>query len=36
MKVVDPDSMKQLKKFHIIEFGPGLGTLQSNIIRVLD
>jgi len=25
-----------LKKFHIIEFGPGLGTLQSNIIRVLD
>ena len=28
--------MKQLKKFHLIEFGPGLGTLSSNIIRVLN
>lgn len=36
MKVIDTNTMKQLKKFHLIEFGPGLGTLSSNIIRVLN
>lgn len=36
MNIVDKETNQQNGKFHLIEFGPGLGTLQSEILGVLD
>ena len=35
MKIIDSSTMKAEGKIHLLEFGPGLGTLQCQIIRVL-
>jgi SAM-dependent MidA family methyltransferase len=36
MGVLDEGSLKQQRKFHLLEFGPGLGTLQCEIVKVLE
>lgn len=35
LKILD-ENFRPQKKLHILEFGPGLGTLSSYIFRVLD